>query len=96
MVPSALTAEELTALVRRVFQPRAADRALALIVDLPDRVVADNERWRTRRELAAALDRAATTRGRFVLLDVVIERGRISGTLSRFVDGLQRRRAESG
>ena len=54
MAPSALTAEELTALVRRVFQPREADRALALVVDLPDRVVPDNERWRTRRELAAA------------------------------------------
>jgi leucyl aminopeptidase (aminopeptidase T) len=49
-----LTAEELTALVRRVFQPRDADRSLALIVDLPDGVVPDNERWRTRRELAMA------------------------------------------
>ncbi len=54
MAPSALTAEELTALVQRVFQPRDADRALAFIVDLPDRVVPDNERWRIRRELAAA------------------------------------------
>jgi hypothetical protein len=54
MDPSALTAEELTALVRRVFQPRSGDRALAMIVDLPDRVAPDNERWRTRRQLATA------------------------------------------
>jgi leucyl aminopeptidase (aminopeptidase T) len=50
--PPVLTAEELTAMVRRVFQPREADRALAVLVDLPDREVPDNERWRTRRELA--------------------------------------------
>ncbi len=53
-------------------------------------------RVRTRRELAAALERAATTRGRFVLVDVVMERGRMSGTLRRYVEGFQRRRAESG
>ena len=52
-------------------------------------------RVRTRRELAAALERAATTRGRFVLVDVVMERGHMSGTLSRYVDGFKRRRAES-
>ncbi len=54
MAPSTLTAEELTALVRRVFQPGEADRSLAFLVDLPDRMVPDNERWRTRRDLAAA------------------------------------------
>ena len=53
MAPSALTAEELTALVQRVFHPREADRALALIVDLPDEVVPDH----------AALARAARDRG---------------------------------
>ena len=47
-------------------------------------------------ELAAALERAAATRGRFVLVDVVMERGHMSGTLSRYVEGFQRRRAESG
>jgi len=54
MAQPELTAEELSALVRRVFQPRDADRSLALIVDLPDHVVPDNERWRARRELATA------------------------------------------
>ena len=49
---------------------------------------------RTRRELAAALEQAATTRGRFVLLDVAIERGKMSGTLSRYVEAFGRRRNE--
>jgi hypothetical protein len=48
-----LTAEELTNLVRRVFEPRPEDRALAVIVDLPDDEVPDTERWRERRALAA-------------------------------------------
>jgi hypothetical protein len=48
-----LTAEELTNLVKRVFGPRPEDRSLAVIVDLPDDVVADTERWRERRAIAA-------------------------------------------
>ena len=46
-----LNGEELTALVRRVFEPRAEDKALAVIVDLPDDVVPDTERWRELVEL---------------------------------------------
>jgi hypothetical protein len=48
-----LTAEELTNLVKRVFEPRPEDRALAVIVDLPDDEVPDTQRWRERRALAA-------------------------------------------
>jgi aminopeptidase len=48
-----LTGEELTALVERVFEPRPEDTALAVIVDLPDDEVPDNDRWRERRALAA-------------------------------------------
>ncbi len=48
-----LTVEELVALVRRVFEPREEDRALAVIVDLPDDEVEDNPRWKERRALAA-------------------------------------------
>jgi hypothetical protein len=48
-----LTAEELTNLVRRVFEPRPEDHALAVIVDLPDDEVPDTDRWRERRALAA-------------------------------------------
>ena len=53
MEANRLTAEELTALVRRVFEPRPEDRALAVIVDLPDDEVPDTQRWRERRALAA-------------------------------------------
>jgi hypothetical protein len=48
-----LTAEELTKLVQRVFEPRPEDRRLAIIVDLPDDEVPDTDRWRERRALAA-------------------------------------------
>jgi leucyl aminopeptidase (aminopeptidase T) len=52
MNASTLTADELTALVQKVFRPREVDRALALIVDLPDGVVPDHSRWSERREMA--------------------------------------------
>jgi aminopeptidase len=48
-----LNGKELTALVRRVFEPRPEDTALAVIVDMPDDAVPDTERWRERRALAA-------------------------------------------
>ena len=53
MADDKLTAEELTALVRRVFELRTEDKALAFIVDLPDDQVPDNPEWKARRELAA-------------------------------------------
>jgi hypothetical protein len=52
MTASTLTADELTALVQRVFQPREVDRALALLVDLPDDAVPDRPAWSERREMA--------------------------------------------
>jgi len=48
-----LTAPELVRLVQRVFRPTDRDTGLALIVDLPDRKLADNDHWRQRRVLAA-------------------------------------------
>ncbi len=48
-----LSAAELKALVQRVFQPTDTDRALAVLVDLPDTEVADNPAWKLRREMAA-------------------------------------------
>jgi hypothetical protein len=47
-----LSGEELVALVRRVFLPQANEQALAILVDLPDRQVPDNEDWAARREIA--------------------------------------------
>ena len=61
-----LKREELLALVERVFQPREEERAIAVLVDLPDARVADNPRWSARRRLAAgwaAELRAAHARG---------------------------------
>jgi len=49
-----LSAEELVALVRRVFLPRADDTAIAILIDLPDAVRTDHPAWRTRRQMAAA------------------------------------------
>lgn len=51
-MPETLTAEELTALIERVFRLRSQDQALALLVDLPDAHVADEPDWKDRRQLA--------------------------------------------
>ena len=47
-----LSGEELVALVRRVFQPKAGEKNIAILVDLPDAVVADNPDWTARRATA--------------------------------------------
>lgn len=47
-----LTGPELVALVRRVFQPRPGEKALAILVDLPDAKVPDDASWAARREIA--------------------------------------------
>lgn len=49
-----LTGPELVALVRRVFQPRPGERALAILVDLPDAKVPDDADWAARRAIASA------------------------------------------
>jgi hypothetical protein len=48
----------------------------------------------TRAELKAALDRAVQTRGRFQLIEVMIPRGVLSDTLSRFVAEVRRSRGQ--
>jgi len=52
-------------------------------------------RVRTRRELVVALGRAATTRGRFQLIEAMIPRGVLSATLSRYVAGVKHARRET-
>jgi hypothetical protein len=49
-----LTGPELVALVQRVFQPQPGERALAILVDLPDAKVPDDANWAARRDMAAA------------------------------------------
>ncbi len=48
-----LSATELIDLIQRVFSPGPADRAMAILVDLPDGELADNEAWFARRKMAA-------------------------------------------
>jgi len=48
-----LSAIELEALITRVFAPGEGEQALAVIVDLPDEALSDNEGWRQRRAMAA-------------------------------------------
>jgi leucyl aminopeptidase (aminopeptidase T) len=67
-----LSAAELTALVQRVFQPREEDRALAVLVDLPDDEVPDNPRWRERRALAAGWARELAAARRAHGLEVAL------------------------
>ena len=48
-----LRADELIALIRRVFSPGPEDTRLGILVDLPDGRVADHPAWRERRTMAA-------------------------------------------
>jgi leucyl aminopeptidase (aminopeptidase T) len=48
-----LTGDELAALVERVFRPGPDDRALAILIDLPDERVPDNAAWLERRLMSA-------------------------------------------
>lgn len=48
-----LKADELTAMITRVFEPTADDTTLAVLVDLPDDALPDNEDWTLRRTIAA-------------------------------------------
>jgi leucyl aminopeptidase (aminopeptidase T) len=48
-----LSTEELTRLVKNVFGPRAEDRRMAILFDLPDGRLPDTPEWADRRALAA-------------------------------------------
>ena len=48
-----LKADELAAMINRVFEPSARDTALAVLVDLPDEALVDNADWAQRRSIAA-------------------------------------------
>lgn len=48
-----LSTDELTDLIRRVFAPTAVDRAMAILVDLPDAALPDHGPWKERRDMAA-------------------------------------------
>ena len=73
----------------RAFQPESSFNALEEwdFASMAAGLGGDGVRVRTRAELKAALDRAVRTRGRFQLIEVMIPRGVLSDTLSRFVGG---------
>jgi len=74
----------------RVFQPAAAFNDLDdwNFAALAPSLGGHGERVTTRRELAAALARAAERRDKFSIVEVMLPRGVTSRTLARFVDGL--------
>ncbi len=48
-----LEADELVALIERVFEPGPDDTTVAVLVDLPDAELPDNDAWASRRSIAA-------------------------------------------
>jgi indolepyruvate decarboxylase len=79
----------------RAFQPQSAFNDLDdwHFADIAPALGGTGERVTTRRELAAALERAVTNPGRFALVEVMLPRGTTSDTLARFVDGFKAARA---
>ncbi|MBT0962444.1 indolepyruvate/phenylpyruvate decarboxylase [Denitromonas iodatirespirans] len=76
----------------RTFQPESSFNDLSAwdFAGMAAGLGGDGVRVDTRAELAAALEQAVATRGRFQLIDVTIPRGELSPTLKRFVAGVKR------
>lgn len=83
----------------RAFQPTSRFNTLSdwHFADLSPALGGRGQRVLTRAELKAALDLAVTTpeEGRFDLIEVMIEPGCRSATLTRFVDGISQARAKA-
>jgi indolepyruvate decarboxylase len=77
----------------RVFQPESRFNTLDdwHFADVAAPLGGDGIRVTTRREFGAALERAAGTRGRFQLVEVMVPPGAVSPTLEGFVGALKRR-----
>ncbi len=75
----------------RVFQPESRFNDLDdwHFADISASIGGVGDRVATRRELAAALDRAVKRRGQFSLVEVMLPRGATSNTLARFVSGFK-------
>ena len=75
----------------RVFQPESGFNDLDdwRLAELAGPLGGEGHRVRTRRELAAALEHAQATRGRFQLIEAMLPRGQTSDTLARFVAGFK-------
>ncbi|MDH3644580.1 MAG: indolepyruvate/phenylpyruvate decarboxylase, partial [Gammaproteobacteria bacterium] len=78
----------------RAFQPESKFNDLDELnfAEIAKTLGGDGCRVRTRRELRDALQVAHATRGRFQLVEIMLERGSLSPTLGRFVAGVERMR----
>lgn len=76
----------------RTFQPEGGYNVLDewQFADIATALGGHGTRVRTRMELAAALDAAIAERGRFQLIEIMLERGAISDTLKRFIAAMSR------
>ncbi len=81
----------------RAFQPESGFNDLSdwRFAEMAGPLGGDGVRVRTKAELKAALDKAVATRGRFQLIEVMLQRGAMSDTLSRFVEGVKKGRGQS-
>ncbi len=79
----------------RVFQPESAFNNLGewQFAALAGPLGGHGIRVRTRRELTAALTQAHAIRGTFQLIEIMLQRGQTSDTLTRFVAGFKAARA---
>jgi indolepyruvate decarboxylase len=79
----------------RAFQPESAFNDLEdwHFADLADGLGGIGQRVATRRQLADALARAINSRGRFQLVEIVLQRGAMSATLARFAEAITAKRA---
>lgn len=79
----------------RAFQPESAFNDLEdwRFADMAAGLGGIGERVATRRQLHDALARAVGERGRFYLIEIILERGAMSATLARFVEAITARRA---
>ena len=82
----------------RVFQPESRFNDLSdwRFAELAGPLGGEGVRVTTRRQLAAALEHAHATRGRFQLIEVMLPRGQTSDTLARFVAGFKAAREHRG
>ena len=80
----------------RAFQPESDFNDLSdwRFAEMAGPLGGDGVRVRTKADLKVALDKAMTTRGRFQLIEVMLERGAMSDTLSRFVAGVKKGRGQ--
>jgi indolepyruvate decarboxylase len=81
----------------RAFQPESAFNDLDdwHFAALAEGLGGVGERVHTRIELRDALARAVAQRGRFYLIEIMLERGAMSQTLARFAHGITARRPTS-